>query len=218
MGLPLNCECNLQHPWECTDGVIRCGSPHWLRSKSGIAEAYAAGIFKASKEQNFPLNKFIRVLPDLTFFIVSFHQVSVRCRVKSNPLPQEVINDLLSFHKEELAGETYNLIHLRTRALSASGARGSGLSGEWTVNDTVELLCDEIREATHRIDGLLRLDDCEKKLRGEPGLDDIDEADIEIAKQWRGWRDGYICWHFECRRYRLGSLRQALFDDSTALA
>ncbi|KAJ7122260.1 isoprenoid synthase domain-containing protein [Mycena epipterygia] len=165
--------------------------PHYLRRKSGAAEAYAAGIFKANKEQCFPLTKYIRVLPDLAFFI-------------------EVMNDVLSFHKEELAGETHNFIHFRTRTLSASGARGSGIAGQWTPNDTLRLLCDELRKVTQRIDGLLRLEDYEKKIRGEGGLNDIDDIDVEIAKQWRGWRDGYISWHFECRRYKLESMELAL--------
>ncbi|KAJ7881253.1 isoprenoid synthase domain-containing protein [Mycena leptocephala] len=165
--------------------------PHYLRSKSGIAEAYAACIFKTTKEQCLPLTRYIRVLPDLTFYI-------------------EVMNDLLSFYKEEIDGETYNLIHLRTRSLSSSGVRGSGTTGDWTSYDTLQLLCDEIREATHRIDGLLRLEECEKKMRGEAGLSDIDEVDVEIAKQWRGFRDGYISWHFECRRYKLGFMKPAV--------
>ncbi|KAJ7493474.1 isoprenoid synthase domain-containing protein [Mycena latifolia] len=168
--------------------------PHYLRSKSGIAEAYAAGIFKANKEQSFPLSKYVRVLPDLTFYI-------------------EVMNDLLSFYKEELAGETHNLIHLRTQALSSSGTTGSGSAGEWTTYDTFGLLCDEIRAATNRIDGLLRMEECERKMNGEAGLDDIDELDVEVAKQWRGWRDGYISWHFECRRYKLGFMRAAVLGD-----
>ncbi|KAJ7464848.1 isoprenoid synthase domain-containing protein [Mycena galericulata] len=165
--------------------------PHYLRSKSGASEAYAAGIFKGSTDQNFPLARFIRVLPDVTFFI-------------------DIMNDILSFHKEELAGETYNLIHLRTRSLSLSEARGSGIAGEWTPYDTLHLLCEEVKEATLRIDGMLRLEECERAMRGETGLG-VDEVDIQIAKQWRGWRDGYISWHFECRRYKLDFLKPVVF-------
>ncbi|KAF7328100.1 Terpenoid synthase [Mycena sanguinolenta] len=51
--------------------------PHYLRSKSGIAEAFAAGIFKASKDQYLPLTKFIRVLPDLAFFIGSVQRCAL---------------------------------------------------------------------------------------------------------------------------------------------
>ncbi|KAJ7258984.1 isoprenoid synthase domain-containing protein [Mycena rebaudengoi] len=161
--------------------------PHYLRSKSGIAEAYAAGIFKARKEQCLPLTRFIKALPDLTMFI-------------------EAMNDVLSFHKEEIDGETYNLIHLRTRSLSLSGVRGLGANEEWTCYDTLRLLCDEIREATLRIDRVLRLEECERKLQGKSDVHDIDELDVEISNQWRGWRDGYISWHLECRRYKLGFL------------
>ncbi|KAJ7245608.1 isoprenoid synthase domain-containing protein [Mycena haematopus] len=165
--------------------------PHYLRSKSGAGEAYAAGIFKAAKDQHLPLTRYIKVLPDLAFFI-------------------EVVNDVLSFYKEEIDGETYNLIHLRTRSISSSGVSRSGANGEWTAYDTLRLLCDEIREATHRIDGLLRLEVCERKVRGEAVMSDIDEVDVEIAMQWRGWRDGYISWHLECRRYKLEFLKLAV--------
>ncbi|KAF7343863.1 Terpenoid synthase [Mycena sanguinolenta] len=125
-------------------------SPPYLRLKSGVAEAYAAGIFKATESQSLPLQKYIKAIPDLAFYI-------------------NVINDILSFHKEEIAGETYNLIHLRTRSLSSSGVPGTGPNGEWTPYDTLRLLCDEVIEATHRIDGLLRLDECEREKCGARG-------------------------------------------------
>ncbi|KAK7046474.1 terpenoid synthase [Favolaschia claudopus] len=166
--------------------------PHYLRSKSAVSEAYAACIFKPDNQQNLPLTKYMKAIPDIVFFI-------------------EATNDILSFYKEELAGETYNLIHLRTRSIAASGSMcmsGSGPDGIWTPYDTLKLLCDELRDATHRIDGLLRLEECEKKLQGESGLNDIDDVDITIAMQWRGWRHGYISWHLECRRYKLDFLRE----------
>ncbi|KAJ7642326.1 isoprenoid synthase domain-containing protein [Mycena polygramma] len=164
--------------------------PRYLRVKSGTSEFYVAGIFKATKEQNLPFSKFIQAVPDAVFTI-------------------DVMNDILSFHKEELAGETYNFIHLRTRALSCAGKRGSGPAGEWTPDDTLHLLCEEVLEATRRVDGVLRLEECERKTRGEIGPEasgGVDELDVEIAKQWRAWRDGYISWHLECRRYKLDFL------------
>ncbi|KAJ7150707.1 isoprenoid synthase domain-containing protein [Mycena filopes] len=167
--------------------------PDYLRYKSAIGEAYAAWMFKATKEQKLPMIKYIQVLPDATFFV-------------------EAVNDILSFYKEELAGETHNLIHLRTRSLSSSGARGSGADGEWTPHDTLMLLCDEVKAATFRIDRVLRLDECERKMRGEE-VDDIDEVDVAIAKQWRGFRDGYISWHLDCRRYKLGFLRALILGE-----
>jgi hypothetical protein len=49
---------------------------------------------------------------------------------------QDAMNDVLSFHNEKLAGETYNFIHLLTRPLSSSGAHGSGVNGQWMCYDT----------------------------------------------------------------------------------
>ncbi|KAF8148499.1 hypothetical protein K438DRAFT_1457106, partial [Mycena galopus ATCC 62051] len=167
-------------------------SPRHLRAKGGASESYVAGIFKATKEQNLPFSKYIKAVPDAVFI-------------------SDVMNDILSFHKEELAGETYNFIHLRTRSLSSAGKRGSGVAGEWTTDDTFHLLCKEVLEATRRVDGVLRLEECERKMRGEivPGANDpdgVDELDVQIAKQWRAWRDGYISWHLECPRYKLDFL------------
>ncbi|KAJ7136876.1 isoprenoid synthase domain-containing protein [Mycena epipterygia] len=181
-GLPPNCGYSF---W------LEC--PDYLRYKSGVSEAYGAWIFQAGEGQKILSTKYIGVLPDLIFFIES-----------------NAVNDLFSFHKEELAGETYTYIHLRTRSLSASGARGGGTIGEWMPNDTIRLLCDETAEAARRIDGLLRLEECERKIQGEAGLSEIDELDVEIAKQWRAFRNGYISWYVKCRRYKLYSMKSAL--------
>ncbi|KAJ7618164.1 terpenoid synthase [Mycena polygramma] len=167
--------------------------PRYLRLKNGASEFYAAMVFKATRDQNLPFSKYIKAAPDAVFI-------------------SDVMNDILSFHKEELAGETYNFIHLRTRALSSAGNRGSGAAGEWITDDTFRLVCNEVLEATRRVDRVLRLEECERKMRGEvvPG---VDELDVEIAKQWRGWRDGYISWHLECRRYKLDFLMGTGVDE-----
>ncbi|KAJ7120921.1 isoprenoid synthase domain-containing protein [Mycena epipterygia] len=172
--------------------------PRYVRVKGGASESYVAGIFKATKEQNLPFSKYIKAVPDAIFI-------------------SDVMNDILSFHKEELAGETYNFIHLRTRSLSSAGKRGSGVAGEWTTDDTFHLLCQEVLEATRRVDGVLRLEECERKMRGEivpEASDGVDELDVEIAKQWRAWRDGYISWHLECRRYKLDFLMETGVDEN----
>ena len=123
------------------------------------------------------------------------------------------MNDLLSFHKEELAGETTNLVHLRHQTLSDAAApgTGTGVNGEWIITDTFDLLCDEVRETTKRIDTLLRLEECEKKAMTGRSTLDIDDTDITIAKQWRGWRDGYISWHLESQRYKLDFMRPSSY-------
>ncbi|KAJ7609442.1 isoprenoid synthase domain-containing protein [Roridomyces roridus] len=176
-----------------TDGTYLDGAaekfPQYLRNKSGVAEAYAAAAFASKTSKPFPLDKYVRAFPDFNFYI-------------------NVMNDVLSFHKEELVGEKYNLIHLRTRSLISTGARGTGPEGEWTPFDTFVMLCDELRAATRRIDEILRLDECERKveMRGESGIDQYEE-EIEIAKRWRGFRDGYVSWHIESSRYKLGFMQ-----------
>jgi hypothetical protein len=118
------------------------------------------------------------------------------------------MNDLLSFHKEELAGEKYNLVHLQTQSFhSLNAGKGSGPDGEWTTIDTIRVLCGEVREAVHRVDALLQVDNATSE-DCELGLGDDERAvDIAIARQWKAFRDGYISWHFECQRYKLDFLR-----------
>ncbi|KAJ7878082.1 hypothetical protein B0H13DRAFT_2545816, partial [Mycena leptocephala] len=162
--------------------------PRYLRGKGGASESYVAGIFKVTEKQNLPFSKYIKAVPNAVFI-------------------NDIMKYILSFHKGELAGETYNFfIHLRTRSFSSAGKRGSGVAGEWTTDDTLHLLCQEALEATRRVVGVLRLEECERKMRGEivpETSDGVDDLDVEIAKQWRAWRDGYISWHLECRRYKL---------------
>ncbi|EGN97888.1 hypothetical protein SERLA73DRAFT_74141 [Serpula lacrymans var. lacrymans S7.3] len=167
--------------------------PRYLRLKTGISESFVAAIFKANRGQKLPLTRYLHALPDLVFQI-------------------EMMNDLLSFHKEEIDGEQYNVIHLRTQALRSASKKGSQ-GREWTLMDTFNLLCDEVRDATFRIDAMLRLDEVERKLeKGERrghGEEDVDIFDETIAKQWRLFKDGYISWHLESSRYKLDFLKKA---------
>ncbi|KAF9061709.1 terpenoid synthase [Rhodocollybia butyracea] len=167
--------------------------PLFVRRKTGAGEAYAAAIFKSTKGQELPLSRYIMAIPDMAFYVVA-------------------VNDVLSFHKEELAGETINMIHLQTQSFRE--CTGSGASGKWTVLDTFNLLCNELRDATYRIDEILRLHDCERIVK--EGMDSRDmglsDVDVTIALQWRGFRDGYISWHLESQRYKLDFLRSKEFE------
>lgn len=123
------------------------------------------------------------------------------------------MNDLLSFQKEELSGETTNLIHLRSKSLKDHYKGELKDSGEWTVSDTFGLLCDELRDAVFRIDEILRLHDCEKMTRDELKSAGLTDVDVAIALQWRGWRDGYISWHLESpERYKLDFIEVKQFQ------
>jgi hypothetical protein len=57
-------------------------SPHYLRQKTGLGEAWGVAIFKANRGQKLPLTKYIKALPDIMFFIVSL-SIS-RCHLDLN--------------------------------------------------------------------------------------------------------------------------------------
>ncbi|KAF9049405.1 hypothetical protein BDP27DRAFT_1304729 [Rhodocollybia butyracea] len=173
----------------------RINFPLYFRYRSAIADACSAAIFKSTKEQSLPLSRYIIAVPDISFYVA-------------------IMNDLLSFHKEEKLGESITMIHLHTQSLKENS--GTGASGKWTTLDTFNLLCDEVRDATFRIDELLRLQDCERIVRD--GLDSRDMGlsgvDITIALQWRGFRDGYISWHLKSQRYKLDFIQAEQFQQN----
>lgn len=118
----------------------------------------------------------------------------------------------MSFYKEQLAGETINMISLQHRSWSVvrgEDGSGTGPTGEWTLMDTFGCLCDEMRDATLRVDKQLRLDICERIERGELFCADVglEMEDVEIARQWRGYRHGFISWHLETPRYKMDFLK-----------
>jgi len=83
--------------------------PYFLRSKTGVAQAYAFMIFPSAQHPD--LTSYIQATPSVAYFI-------------------DIVNDILSFYKEELAHETENYVHLR--ALVTTGKDPLGV-----VNDLV---------------------------------------------------------------------------------
>nr|BDI63123.1 sesquiterpene synthase [Trametes versicolor] len=70
--------------------------PGYMRMKTGIGAAYA--LFNFVKDWRDPADHFfLQLIPEIEFYT-------------------DTINDILSFYKESLAGETDNLIHLRAAA------------------------------------------------------------------------------------------------------
>ncbi|KAK7057910.1 terpene synthase [Favolaschia claudopus] len=65
--------------------------PTFLRARSGMAQAFACAIFPKHTHTN--VAAYIQVLPDIDRYMC-------------------LVNDILSFYKEELAGETTNYVHL----------------------------------------------------------------------------------------------------------
>jgi hypothetical protein len=66
--------------------------PWYLRDQTGIGKAFA--LFPFTKTRRIAITEYIQALPDMNYWI-------------------SAVNDLLSFHKEELAGEQGNYIHNR---------------------------------------------------------------------------------------------------------
>lgn len=93
------------------------------------------------------------------------------------------------------------------------GGEGTGPLGEWTMLDTYGRLCDQVRDATLRIDKLLRLEECEMVENDELRYEDVglEAVDVTIAMQWREYRYGYISWYLECPRYKLEFMRPSTY-------
>ncbi|KAJ7649571.1 hypothetical protein DFH06DRAFT_996396, partial [Mycena polygramma] len=70
------------------------GWPKYLRQKSGLGPAAACAVFQ--KKMHPDLTAYIQVLPDIDEY---------SC----------LANDVLSFYKEELAGETTNYVNVRSK-------------------------------------------------------------------------------------------------------
>lgn len=130
------------------------------------------------------MTRYIKAIPDVAYTVA-------------------VVNDVLSFHKEELQGETINLVHLLTQCLTP--ARKQAGYDRWDANNTIDFLCAQLEEAFRRIDSLLGMDESDSAAIDLADTDKI--VDAQIAKQWRAWRHGYISWHLECERYKLDFLR-----------
>jgi len=83
--------------------------PNYLREKTGSAEAYAFMLFPMSS--NLDISVYIQVINDIAFFT-------------------NLTNDIMSFYKEFLAGETNNYVSNR--------AHVTGKSLSETLQDTVD--------------------------------------------------------------------------------
>ncbi|KAJ7613353.1 isoprenoid synthase domain-containing protein [Mycena polygramma] len=105
-------------------GVVESPSwPPYIRAKDGEPDAYAYMIFPKATCPD--VSVYLQAIPDICIFI-------------------NYNNDVLSFYKEELAGETHNLVHGRAQA--------SGNSPLTELGSTAE----ECLAATYRVRSILR--------------------------------------------------------------
>ncbi|KIK80104.1 hypothetical protein PAXRUDRAFT_159569 [Paxillus rubicundulus Ve08.2h10] len=130
--------------------------PSYLRSMSGIGGAYAIMAFPP----DIPLEEYIQALPEIDFFI-------------------SIGNDLLSFYKEELAGERTNYI-----AIFAARQGISRIEAFEQVGDLCAKLFEKI---------VIILEDSNE---GAPGFSRAREA-------FEQYVEGMVAFHLSCDRYRL---------------
>ncbi|KAG6909551.1 hypothetical protein DXG01_016799 [Tephrocybe rancida] len=98
--------------------------PYFLREKAGAAAAYAFMIFPQDASYN--ITDYIQVIGDITIYI-------------------NLVNDVLSFYKEEIADETGNYVHNRAFA-----------DGK-TVNETLHDISREAVAAYGRVCNVLQV-------------------------------------------------------------
>jgi len=81
--------------------------PDYMREKTGIAEFYAFAIWPVAQ---FPdISGYVQAVPAIARFLSKFVSPSSRLGLTAQP---DIVNDILSFYKEELAGETVTYVHL----------------------------------------------------------------------------------------------------------
>jgi len=123
--------------------------PDYVRLKSGIADFYAFVIWPAAQ---FPdIRTYVLAIPAISRFISEFGLTSSSAWFNLHP---DIVNDILSFYKEELAGETVNYVHL----LRAVHHKATGLEVvDDLVNEAIDLskeigtiLTGETKEAWER--------------------------------------------------------------------
>ncbi|KAI0106224.1 isoprenoid synthase domain-containing protein [Nemania sp. FL0031] len=129
------------------------GWPDYVRDRTGVSEAYAYFIFP--RDQCSDIGAYIQGIPGMMTCI-------------------NYVNDVLSFHKETLAGETDNYINTR----AACEQRDPLAVLETVVTETIA--------ATSHVVGLLST-----------------RSDPVYASKWKEFLNGYIFFHITTRRYKL---------------
>ncbi|KAF9527653.1 isoprenoid synthase domain-containing protein [Crepidotus variabilis] len=129
--------------------------PYFLRAKTGVAPAYAFMIFYGDRHSN--ISYFLQTIPDINAFI-------------------DLTNDVLSFYKEERAGESHNYLHNRARCRGA----------------TALSTCAEVAKECAVLDERI------SKVSATTAL--------KTLEAWKTFKTGYITFHVALPRYRLAEI------------
>ncbi|THH13952.1 hypothetical protein EW146_g6325 [Bondarzewia mesenterica] len=138
--------------------------PWALRTLTGGSWVYAYGLFP--RAQYPPLVTYVQAIPEMDRLLC-------------------MVNDILSFYKEEVAHETDNYVHTVSQV--------SGLSPAQVLSQTIERAVT----ANDRVTTILSESD--------------DSAD-ELVTAWQSFVRGYVAFHMQHDRYRLTELFEDQFD------
>ncbi|OQE21810.1 hypothetical protein PENSTE_c011G04901 [Penicillium steckii] len=172
--------------------------PYYLRSITGTQIPYFVAIFKPTRGIEAPYPIWMSYVPALTTMI-------------------NLGNDLLSFPKEVLAGETANYISLVTQMKRDAGYKSKFANDSlWTMRDSIQelfmRLVDSIRALDDGFADLL-LRDCycrstEHKLLSQERRSRWSKSQVQLtATLWALFKQGYFAWHINSKRYGLDSLK-----------
>jgi hypothetical protein len=174
--------------------------PTWLREKSGICEAFAITSFCAPGGIDLPIRLWVAALPEMRVFI-------------------NHVNDILSFSKELLEGDSASYIAVVTKEHRAIGMPGTAQDGGWCLRDTFSEVYTKVLSAASRINRLLRplpeirynpdgsrreISELVTLLQAD-GLDNPEKEELMKAlciSLWETHKNGFVCYHFQTRRYR----------------
>jgi hypothetical protein len=162
--------------------------PSYFRASSGVPLVYIISMFKVSRHEEIPLRLWTPLIPDMIIFI-------------------DYINDLISCPKELLAGETWGYLSMQTQTKRQAGRPSkykSKKDGLWTFRDTLCETLQQVQSVTLSLDQAFT--QCIEGGFGgsaQDGKSQIHE-DLQLADRlWKGFRNGYISWHVNCKRYDL---------------
>ncbi|KAJ5729913.1 uncharacterized protein N7483_004421 [Penicillium malachiteum] len=176
----------------------RCSAeefPTHLRVSTGSALLYVAPIFKKGRTDEVPYMFWISTIPDMCYFINN-------------------VNDLLSFPKEVIAGETWNYMSMTTRTKRQAGRQSMFKSKHgtlWTYRDT---LCETLSGLRQRSIALDEAFTSCVLFEGQKGQHDLKGESQKAAQLWNAFKHGFICWHLNCYRYGLQNLPFEKFTSS----
>ncbi|GLA99641.1 hypothetical protein ABZX51_009449 [Aspergillus tubingensis] len=162
--------------------------PGYLRSMSGISFHYIPPIFKYSRTEEVPSPYWIALAPVMRNFI-------------------DYTNDLLSYPKEVLAGETRNYLLLATRTRRVAGRSSRFGSKLWTFRDTFCETLENVQKIVFALDKAVTSCMPADNNASEYGYKARDDPNAQLAaKCWFSFRRNFISFHLESKRYGLDRL------------